>query len=61
MRVNQGISDYCAIGEIDVLAFVLALLHFQSSNRSPIKPFKPVSDGLEIVFNCEILSVGEGK
>jgi hypothetical protein len=57
MRMNHGIADYCVIVEIDVLA----LRHFQSSHSSPIKPFKPVSDGLEIVFYCEILSFGESK
>lgn len=41
LRVKGGITDYCVIGEIDVLA----LRQFQSSHRSPNQPFKPVPDG----------------
>lgn len=46
LRVKGGITDYCVIGEIDVQA----LRAFQSSHRSPSKPFKPVPDGFEIDF-----------
>ncbi len=41
LRVKGGVTDYCVIGEIDVQA----LRQFQSSHRSPSKPFKPVPDG----------------
>ena len=41
LRVKGGVADYCVIGEIDVQA----LRQFQSSQRSPEKPFKPVPDG----------------
>lgn len=41
LRVKGGITDYCVIGEIDVQS----LRQFQSSHRSPGKPFKPVPDG----------------
>jgi hypothetical protein len=41
LRVKGGVTDYCVIGEIDVQA----LRQFQSSQRSPGKPFKPVPDG----------------
>lgn len=41
LRVKGGVTDYCVIGEIDVQA----LRQFQSSYRSPGKPFKPVPDG----------------
>lgn len=44
LRVKGGVTDYCVIGEIDVHA----LRQFQSSHRSPSKPFKPVPDGFEI-------------
>lgn len=46
LRVKGGVTDYCVIGEIDVQA----LRAFQSSHRSPSKPFKPVPDGFEIDF-----------
>lgn len=36
-----------------------ALRQFQSSNRSPAKPFKPVPDGFEIDFGRKVLLVGE--
>lgn len=57
MRVNQGISDYCVIGEIDVLA----LQRFQSSHRSACKPFKPVPDRFEIYFGRKELLAGENE
>lgn len=50
-----GITDYCVIGEIDVQA----LRQFQSSHRSPAKPFKPVPDGFEIDFGRKVLAAGE--
>ena len=50
-----GITDYCVIGEIDVQA----LRQFQSSHRSPAKPFKPVPDGFEIDFGRKVLPAGE--
>ena len=55
MRVNHGVTDYCVIGEIDVQA----LRQFQSSHRSPAKPFKPVPDGFEIDFGRKVLPAGE--
>lgn len=55
LRVKGGITDYCVIGEIDVQA----LRQFQSSHRSPAKPFKPVPDGFEIEFGRKVLPAGE--
>lgn len=55
LRVNGGITDYCAIGEIDVQA----LRPFQSSLRSPAKPFKPMPDRFEIDFGRKVLPAGE--
>lgn len=55
LRVKGGITDYCVIGEIDVQA----LRQFQSSHRSPDKPFKPVPDGFEIDFRRKALPAGE--
>ena len=55
LRVKGGITDYCVIGEIDVQA----LRQFQSSHRSPAKPFKPVPDGFEIDFGRKVLPAGE--
>lgn len=55
MRINQGITDHCVIGEIDVQA----LRQFQSSHRSPTKPFKPVPDGFEIDFGRKVLPAGD--
>lgn len=55
LRVKGGITDYCVIGEIDVQA----LRQFQSSHRSPGKPFKPVPDGFEIEFGRKVLPAGE--
>lgn len=54
LRVKGGVTDYCVIGEIDVLA----LRKFQSSYRSPDKPFKPVPDGFEISFERKVLPAG---
>lgn len=55
LRVKGGVTDYCVIGEIDIQA----LRQFQSSHRSPNKPFKPVPDGFEIDFDRRLLPVGE--
>ena len=55
LRVKGGITDYCVIGEIDVQA----LRQFQSSHRSPAKPFKPVPDGFEIDVGRKVLPAGE--
>lgn len=55
--VKGGVTDYCVIGEIDVQA----LRHFQSSHRSPGKPFKPVPDGFEIDIGRKELPVGEAE
>jgi hypothetical protein len=55
LRVKGGITDYCVIGEIDVQA----LRQFQSSFRSPGKPFKPVPDGFEIEDGRKVLPVGK--
>ena len=51
LRIKGGIADYCVIGEIDVQA----LRQFQSSYRSPSKPFKPVPDGFEISYDRKVL------
>lgn len=56
LRVKGGVTDYCVIGEIDVQA----LRKFQSSYRSPSKPFKPVPDGFEIDFSRKVLPAEEG-
>lgn len=55
LRVKGGITDYCVIGEIDVQA----LRQFQSSHRSPAKPFKPVPDGFEVDFGRKVLPAGD--
>lgn len=55
LLVKGGIADYCVIDEIDVQA----LRQFQSSYRSPAKPFKPVPDGFEIDFGRKVLPAGE--
>lgn len=54
LRVKGGVTDYCVIGEIDVLA----LRQFQSSYRSPSAPFKPVPDGFELAFERKVLPTG---
>lgn len=43
------------IGEIDLQA----RRQFQSSHRSPNKPFKPVPDGYEIEIGRKVLPAGE--
>ncbi|MBY0504050.1 MAG: RNA-directed DNA polymerase [Bryobacteraceae bacterium] len=55
LRVKGGISDYCVIGEIDIHA----LRQFQSSHRSPAKPFKPVPDGFKISHARRVLPADE--
>ena len=57
LRVKGGVTDYCVIGEIDVQA----LRQFQSSHRSPTKPFKPVPDGFEIDFGRKVLPAAGEK
>ena len=58
MRLSHDITDYCMTGEIDVQV----LRQFQSSHRSPAKPFKPVPDGFEIDFGREVLpAAGENN
>lgn len=42
IRVKGGTHDNCVTGETEITA----LRQFQSSHRSPGKPFKPVPDGL---------------
>ncbi|MGY0610642.1 hypothetical protein [Luteimonas sp. A501] len=53
--VKGGITDDCVMGETDILA----LRQFQSSHRSPSKPFKPVSNGFEINYDRKVLPAGE--
>ena len=55
LRVKGGITEQCLIGEIDVQV----LRQFQSSYRSPAKPFNPVPDGFEINFGRKVLPAGE--
>ncbi|WP_456282206.1 RNA-directed DNA polymerase [Cupriavidus sp. JZ107] len=57
LRVKGGVTDYCVIGEIDVQA----LRQFQSSHRSPGKPFKPVPDGFNDAMDHQrkVLPTGE--
>lgn len=57
LRVKGGNHDYCITGEINVLA----LRQFQSSHRSPIKPFKPVPDGFNDAMdhNRKVSPVGD--
>ncbi len=57
LRVKGGLTDYCVIGEIDIQA----LRQFQSSYRSPRKPFKPVPDGFEISYERKVLPLGEAE
>ena len=45
---------------MDLMFDVQALRAFQSSHRSPAKPFKPVPDGFEIDFSRKVLPAGEG-
>ena len=44
IRIKGGLEDYFVVGEINVKE----LRQFQSSHRSPDKPFKPVPDGFKI-------------
>lgn len=57
LRVKGGVTDYCVIGEIDVQA----LRQFQSSHRSPGKPFKPVPDGFNdaMDYQRKVLPTGD--
>uniref|UniRef100_UPI003AF8DC14 hypothetical protein n=2 Tax=Thiolapillus sp. TaxID=2017437 RepID=UPI003AF8DC14 len=55
LRVKGGINDYCVTGRIDVRS----LRQFQSSHRSPEKPYKPVPAGFEINHNRKLLPEGE--
>ncbi|WP_440658734.1 Reverse transcriptase [Ensifer adhaerens] len=57
LRVKGGITDYCVIGQIDIHA----LRQFQSSHRSPGKPFKPVPDGFEIGHERRVLPSGPAE
>lgn len=57
LSIKGGVTDHCVIGEIDVQA----LRQFQSSHRSPGKPFKPVPDGFEIDIGRKVLPVGEAE
>jgi hypothetical protein len=59
LRVKGGVTDYCVIGEIDVQS----LRQFQSSHRSPSKPFKPVPDGFNNAMDHtrKILPASEGE
>lgn len=51
LRVKGGIEDYCVTGEIDIQA----LRQFQSSYRSPGRPFKPVPDGFVACVERRVL------
>jgi len=53
LRAKGGVTDYCVIGEIDVQS----LRQFQSSHRSPDRPFKPVPDGFNdaMDYNRKVL------
>lgn len=59
LRVKGGVTDYCVIGEIDVHM----LRQFQSSYRSPDKPFKPVPDGFNesMDHNRKVLPYGKSE
>ena len=59
LRVKGGVTDYCVIGEIDVQA----LRQFQSSQRSPGKPFKPVPDGFNDAMDHQrkVLPTADGS
>ena len=57
LRVKGGVADYCVIGGIDVQA----LRQFQSSYRSPRKPFKPVPDGFKMDVGRKVLVAGEAE
>lgn len=57
LRIKGGNHDYCITGEINVLA----LRKFQTSHRSPGKPYKPVPDGFKDAMdrNRKVLPEGE--
>ncbi len=55
IRTKGGMKDYFVIGEIDVPA----LRAFQSSDRSPSQPFKPIPDGFEIAYERRTLPSGD--
>ncbi len=57
LRVKGGIYDYCVTGRIDIAA----LRQFQSSHRSPEKPFKPVPDGFVMNHDRKVLPAGEDE
>lgn len=52
LRVKSGISDYCAVGEVDEQT----LRAFQRSHYSPVKP---VPDGIEMDCGRKVLWVGD--
>jgi hypothetical protein len=51
IRVKGGIEDYYVVGEINIKE----LRAFQSSDRSPNEPFKPIPDGFEIANTRKVL------
>ena len=57
MRASDGVTDCCIADEINAQA----LRQFQSSHRSPDKPFKPVPDGFasDFDFGSKVLPAGE--
>jgi hypothetical protein len=55
VRIKGGIEDYFVTGEIDIQS----LRAFQSSHRSPDKPYKPVPDGFEMAHDRKILPSGK--
>jgi hypothetical protein len=55
IRLKGGIEDYFVVGEIDINA----LRAFQSSHRSPDKPFKPVPDGFKISYRRKSTPEGD--
>lgn len=57
LRIKGGNHDYCITGEINVLA----LRKFQTSHRSPCKPFKPVPDGFKDDMDHNRKELPEGE
>jgi len=57
VRIKGGKADYFVVGEIDIKA----LRQFQSSHRSPDRPFKPVPDGFEIAYERKTLPAGDSN
>jgi len=51
IRLKGGVNDYFVVGEIDIEE----LRKFQSSHRSPDKPFKPVPDGFAMAYERKTL------